>query len=107
MSIFKKKNHPSATNSCTSISKDDIMDNMPESVSEHENEKMRETFVEFRWRIYKFPNEKELIEISQKKPREKRLFMSHSNKWVEYDDEHLFDELQKYKEKEYFYYKKI
>ncbi|ATZ80308.1 hypothetical protein BMW23_0250 [Bodo saltans virus] len=107
MSIFKKKTQQNTNDNCTSISKEDIINNMPESVSEHENEHLKEKFIEFRWRIYKFPNEKELIEISQKKPKENRLFMSHGNKWIEYKDEHLFEELQKYKDKEYFYYKKI
>ena len=103
MSIFiKKKERENDDITLTTILKEDLLENIPKGATNKKNKDLELTSTEYRWRMIKLPNtDKEFIEISYKQPNQKRLFMNHSQKWVEYEKDSQFDQ---YVIKEYYYY---
>ncbi len=86
------------------LPKDDIINSIPENATNEEDKILASTKTEMRWRIFKFPDiENEILEISQKKPNEERLYIGQNNKWnkkTDYDD----NKYNQYLIKKYYYY---
>jgi hypothetical protein len=105
MSIFIKKKDQDQDQddiTCTIISKEDFLENIPKGATNKKDKDLELTSTEYRWRILKLPNlEKEFIEISFKEPNKARLFMNHAGKWVEYEKNSQFDQ---HVVKEYYFY---
>lgn len=101
MSIFiKKKENDDIT--YTTILKEDVLENIPKGATNKKDKDLELTSTEYRWRMIRLPNsEKEFIEISYKQPNQKRLFMNHGQKWIEYEKDSQFDQ---YVIKEYYFY---
>ncbi len=84
------------------LSKNDIISSIPIDAKSEEDLDLALTKLEIRLRIFKFPNtENEIVEISQKKYGDERLFLNHENKWISYNIDNVYD---KYLIKKYYYY---
>jgi hypothetical protein len=104
--IFKKINPNDTTSSdlnvTNTISKIDIMNSIPDNATHYENNVLNKIKKEWRWIIYKFPNNKnQLIEISQKEPNCKRLCINKNSEWVEEDNESKY---KQYEVERYYVY---
>lgn len=65
------------------INKKDILKTIPSTAVRKKNNKLGETNSEWRWRIFKFPHkENEVIEISFKRPGDKRHYINKMGEWV-------------------------
>jgi hypothetical protein len=88
----------------TSISKDEILRSIPKNALKKSDNNLSQTKTEWRWRIFKFPNKKsDVIEISFKKPSDKRMYINGNGTWVyrEIDtqlDQFVVDEFYTYNE---------
>ena len=84
------------------FSKNEIIKSIPHNHLKKENLELQKIKIEWRWRIYKIPNHKnDIVEISFKKPNEKRQYINKHGNWVEYD---LTDDLNKYIIDEFYVY---
>lgn len=89
-SIFMKKKDN--TDNKKILSKEDILDSIPDIALKKENIDLQKTKRETRWRIFRLPNfENDIIEMSYKYPNEKRMYMSHKGEWIEYDQTNIYD----------------
>lgn len=84
------------------LSKDEILSSIPNNSLKSEDKNLQMIKTECRWRIMKFDNiENEIIEISIKKPNEKRLFVNQNNEWIEHEENNNYD---KFVIESFFYY---
>ena len=84
------------------FSKEKVISTIPKDATKNENPKLVKTHTELRWRIFKIPNkENEIIEISYKKPNEKRMYMNKNCEYVKYEEN---DEFDKYVVNMYYFY---
>jgi len=75
------------------LQENEILESIPDDALENEDVKLASQNTEYRWRILELPNrENKIIEISYKNPDEDRLFMSHSGKWIKYDNTEQFEQ---------------
>lgn len=99
--IFMKIPEYSNTNS-SSLSKYEVMESIPHNHYKEKNENLAIDHTEWRWRIFNFPHKKnDVIEISFKKPNEKRIYINNKGEWVERNigpeiDEFVIDEFYVY-----------
>ena len=74
------------------VSKVEILKSIPTGAIKTEQKELKETHTEWRWRIFKFPNKKnEVVEISFKKPDEKRMYINRTGEWVHREINQEFD----------------
>lgn len=82
------------------VSKKDILKSIPKNAFDKSNKTMATTMTEWRWRIFRFSENKEtFIEISFKKPDETRKYINGDGIWVERNIGNEFDSfviLEKY-----------
>lgn len=85
-----------------SLVKNDVIQSIPQNHFKEQNIDLAEIHTEWRWRIFNFPHKKnDVIEISFKKPNEKRIYINNKGDWVERDigpeiDEFVIDEFYVY-----------
>lgn len=66
------------------LSRRDVANMIPKECLKQKNLELMKTKIEWRWRIFKFQDrENEIVEISQKKPNKKRLYINNKGEWVE------------------------
>lgn len=97
-SIFIKKNEIKKDEQ--KLKKEDIEKMIPSSYVEKENLELRKSMIEWRWRVFEI-NNKTYTEISKMEPNKKRIYLNKYEKWVELEDNTLYD---KYIIKQYFCY---
>jgi hypothetical protein len=74
------------------LSKDEILESIPKNAFKKQNSGLAKINIEWRWRIFKIPNrENTLIEISFKKPNDKRMYIDKSGKWINSEVDKEFD----------------
>jgi hypothetical protein len=67
------------------LSRRDVANMIPKECLKQKNLELMKTKIEWRWRIFKFQDrEHEIVEISQKKPNKKRLYINNKGEWVEF-----------------------
>jgi hypothetical protein len=67
-----------------SLALEDIMKAIPTNATKLPDSKLQSTHTEWRWRFFDLKGRK-LIEISQKKPNEERLYMDNKGKWTKFN----------------------
>lgn len=72
------------------LKKEDILKMIPSSYVEKENLELKKYMIEWRWRIFLI-NNKTFTEISKVEPNKNRVFLNKYNKWIEYNDNNLYD----------------
>lgn len=104
--IFAKKEKKINNNIPKKIfSKEEIMASIPENAKNNYDSELAKTHIEIRWRIFKIPNfNNEIIEMSQKLPKEERLYMNKNGKWTKFNDEGKYDQ---YIIEKYYYYQEL
>ena len=80
-SMFKKAD-------ITKISLKDFEKRIPPNAKPLKNMDLENTHTEWRWRIFKI-DEKYILEMSYKKPNEKRMFLNKFGNWILYDENTL------------------
>jgi hypothetical protein len=83
-----------------STSIDKIIKTIPPHYYNYKNEELHKNNIEWRWRFIKINNDI-FVEISYKKPNNKRLFINKSGKWTEKYIDAYYDQFVK---KEIYYY---
>ena len=77
------------------VMKTEIIKSIPSDAIKKENVELQKTKIEWRWRLFKFPNtengDKEAIEISYIKPNSERLYINKKSKWVNMEIGKEFD----------------
>ena len=83
-SIFLKKSETESDNINTLLlTKSDVIESIPKNFVKYVDPVLANVNTEWRWRIFKFPNKKnEVVEISFKKPRDKRMYINKTGEWV-------------------------
>jgi hypothetical protein len=82
--------------------KDEVIKLIPEDAKNEEDKELAKSMIELRWRIFKFPDfENEIIEMSEKKPNQERMYRSKNGEWILYDDNGKYDP---YIVEKYYYY---
>mgnify|MGYP000555980452 CR=1 FL=1 len=82
-SDIKSEIHTSDELKQTTLSKNEILKSIPNNHFKKADDIMAKTNIEWRWRIFKFPNKtNEVIEISFKKPNEDRKYINKFGEWV-------------------------
>ena len=92
-SIFLKRSEIES-DKITSIplTKTDVIESIPKNFVKNAKKVLEEVSTEWRWRIFKFPNKKnEVVEISFKKPDEKRMYINRTGEWVHREINQEFD----------------
>jgi hypothetical protein len=98
MGLFAKKKQ----NPLKQLTKEVSTDILPSKDYYNVEQNNLKHMIEMRWRIIKFDNsEKEIVEISRKRPNKERLFLTHSGNWIKYDNS---SDLDKYVIKTYYQY---
>lgn len=84
------------------LTKCDVISSIPKNFVKKEDTELSKNNTEWRWRIFKFPNKKnEVVEISFKKPNEKRMYINRTGEWVNRD---INSEFNKFVVDEYYVY---
>jgi hypothetical protein len=83
-SIFLKKSETESEKiDSIPLTKCDVIESIPKNFIKCSDHVLANVNTEWRWRIFKFPNKKnEVVEISFKKPREKRMYINRLGEWV-------------------------
>lgn len=107
-SIFIKQNeiNPEEKNKekceATMLCRKEVANMIPKDCLKQRNIELMKTKTEWRWRIFKMPGyENEIVEITQKKPGQKRLYINKNGEWVNYD---LSEDYDIYVIHEYYHY---
>ncbi len=84
------------------LTKSDVIESIPKNFVKSVDKVLEKVSTEWRWRIFKFPNrENEVVEISFKKPNEKRMYINRTGEWVYREINQDFD---KFVVDEYYVY---
>ena len=81
--IFVKHTEEMSNDSIYSLTKDEVIKSIPKGALKKKDNNLSTLNTEWRWRIFKIPNkENDLIEISFKKPNDKRMYIDKEGKWI-------------------------
>lgn len=83
--------------------KENLKNSIPINALDKPNNDMNKTYIEWRWRIFDI-NGKEYVEISYKKPNDKRMFI---NKYSEWTDKTPDEDFDCYITKQYYSYTEL
>lgn len=92
-SIFKKSSE-------STINIGDLMKTIPPNTMPHEDPELMKTMIEWRWRFFNI-NGHHFVEISKKKPEDKRLYVNSNGDMIEKEIDDIWNQ---YIEKEKYYY---
>ena len=99
LSIFKKKTQTQIQRN--KFNKDEILNAIPKTAVKCQNEELMITQTEWRWRIFKFDNGRDIIEISYKTNENDRMYLDLYGNWVKNDNVDMYN---KYLINVFYYY---
>jgi hypothetical protein len=70
--------------------KENLKNSIPVNALKKPDDNMCKTYVEWRWRIFDI-NSKEYVEISYKKPNDKKMFINKYSEWTDKIPDEEFD----------------